>query len=162
MVILGIDPGTKCVGFGIIKKIKRGKNKGKLKYLNSGVILTEKNLPPGERLKKLYNHLSFLIRKFSPKLIAVEKLYFFKNLKTVISVSEAKGVFLLLGAKKKIKVVEVTPLQVKLAIAGYGRASKKQIKKAIGKILNLEKEFKFDDEADALAIALCGSRYEDI
>lgn len=162
MVILGIDPGTKCVGFGIIKKIKKGKNKGKLKYLNSGVILTEKNLPPGERLKKLYNYLSSLIKKFRPKLIAIEKLYFFKNLKTAISVSEAKGTFLLLGAKKGVKMIEVTPLQVKLAIAGYGRASKKQIKEVIKNTLALKKEFKFDDEADALAIALCGARYEDI
>ena len=159
MIILGIDPGTATTGYGIIKvqdiKQKAQKN---LKCLGYGCIRTEPSLDSAERLKKLYNELNCLIKKYNPKIIAVENIFFFKNLKTAMPVSQAKGVILFTAAKKKIPIFEVTPLQIKMAIAGYGRADKKQVQKMIQVLLNLEKLPKPNDAADALAPAICCAR----
>ncbi|MBZ9578163.1 crossover junction endodeoxyribonuclease RuvC [Patescibacteria group bacterium] len=156
MIILGIDPGTATTGFGVIKKIK---NK-KAEVIDYGCILTTPDLCPGDRLKIISNELNKLIKKHQPKILAVENLYFFKNLKTAIPVSQAKGVILLTAAKKKIPVYEFTPLQVKMTITGYGKAEKKQVQKMIQTMLNLEekpkdKNKRKDDATDALGIALC-------
>lgn len=156
MIILGIDPGTATTGFGVIKKIK---NK-EAEVIDYGCILTTPDLCPGDRLKKINNELNKLIKKHRPKIMAVENLFFFKNLKTAMPVSQAKGVILLTAAKKKIPVYEFTPLQVKMAITGYGKAEKKQVQKMIQIMLNLEKKPKDknkrrDDATDALGIALC-------
>lgn len=152
MIILGIDPGTARLGFGVIKQIK---TKKKLKCLDYGVVKTDFGLSDSERLKILYNAIDRLIRKYKPKHIAVEKLYFFKNLKTAIPVTQAKGVILLAAAKKKIPVFEFTPLQMKMIITGYGRADKKQVQKKIKKLLKLKELPKPDHSADALGIAIC-------
>ncbi len=109
----------------------------------------------GERLKIINNELNKLIKKHKPNILAVESIYFFKNLKTAMPVSQAKGVILLTAAKNKIPVYEFTPLQVKMTITGYGRAEKKQVQKMVQVLLNLEKPIKQDDAADALGIALC-------
>ena len=152
MIILGIDPGVAKIGFGVINGVKN-----KFKYLDSGLIQTSPDLLSAERLKKIYNAVLKLITKYKPELLAIENLYFFKNSKTAMGVSQAKGVILLAAAKKKIPVCELTPLEVKMTISGYGRADKKQIQKMIKLLLNLKKTFKSDDEADALGIAVSGA-----
>jgi len=152
MIILGIDPGLATIGYGIIK-VKNG-----LKCLKYGVIETPPLLLKEKRLKKIYLEISKLLRKYNPKILAVENVYFFKNAKTITSVSEAKGVILLAAAKKKIKIQEISPPQVKMIVCGYGRAKKKQIEKKVKRILKLKEIPKPDDAADALAIAICYSK----
>jgi len=150
MVIIGIDPGTARTGYGVIRKVK-----SKLKCLGYGVIETKPGFPPEQRLKKIHLDLAKLLNRYEPKVLAVENIYFFKNLKTAIPVSEAKGVILLTAAKKKIKVWQLAPLEVKMGICGYGRADKTQIQRMVKEILKLKEIPKPDDAADALAIAVC-------
>lgn len=152
MLIIGIDPGTATTGFGVIKKIKGRK----FSIIEYGCILTQPGKPAGERLKKIADSINKLIKKHNPNLIAIENIYFFKNFKTAMPVSQARGVILLVAAQKKIPVCEITPLQMKMAIVGYGRADKKQVQKMIEIILELEKPIKSDDAADALGVAICG------
>lgn len=149
---MGIDPGVAKLGYAFIEAKKKG---GKLKTIDYGCIITDSNLFAGERLKKINNELNKLIKKYRPKALAVENIYFFKNLKTAMPVSQVKGVILLTAAKKKIPVYEITPLQMKMAITGYGRAEKKQIQKMIKILLNLRELPSPDDAADALGIAIC-------
>ena len=149
MIILGIDPGTATTGYGVIKRSKT------LKCLGHGVIKTSPSSSMPERLKVLSNELGKLIKKHKPDILAVENVYFFKNLKTALPVSQAKGVILLAAAQKNVKVRELTPLQVKMGITGYGRAEKKQIQKMVQILLNLKGIPKPDDAADALAVAIC-------
>jgi len=149
MIIMGIDPGTARTGFGIIKKSK------KMECIDYGLIETSSSLPAAERLKILNNKLNGLIKKYGPKALAVENVYFFKNLKTAMPVSQAKGVILLTAAKKNIPIYEFTPLQAKMTVVGYGRAEKKQVQEMVKILLNLEERPKSDDAADALAIAIC-------
>ncbi len=149
MIIIGIDPGLATVGWGIIKKGKKDK------CLGYGVILTKPCLVPAERLKRINNELNKIIRKYQPDVLAVENIYFFKNLKTAMPVSQAKGVILLTAAKKKLPVYEFTPLQVKMTITGYGRAEKKQIQRMVQELLDLKEMPRPDDAADALGVAIC-------
>jgi crossover junction endodeoxyribonuclease RuvC len=159
MLILGIDPGTATTGYGIIKvKKQRAKIKSGLEYLGCGIVKTDPVLSPGERLKKLNNELNKLLKKYQPSVLAVENVYFFKNFKTALPVSQAKGVIMLAAAKKKIPIFEVTPLQMKLAVTGYGKAEKKQVQKMIQEILKLDELPKPDDAADALGVAVCCAR----
>lgn len=150
MIILGIDPGTATTGFGLIKK-----DKSKLKLLKYGLITTPANLSTAERLDKLYKELNSLLKKQKPDIAAVEDIFFFKNLKTAIKVSQARGVILLTIAKAKIPVAEYTPLQIKQAVACYGRAEKIQVQKMVKVLLGLKEIPKPDDAADALAVAIC-------
>lgn len=152
MIILGVDPGTASTGYGVIK------TSGCLECLDYGVIKTNPSLPAGERLKKIDLELNKLINKYKPRLVAVESVYFFKNLKTAMPVSQARGVILLAAAKKDIVVKEFTPLQMKMAMTGYGKAEKKQIQRMVQLILNLKEFPKPDDAADALGIAICCQR----
>lgn len=149
MIILGIDPGTASVGFGLIKM-----NRG-LELVDYGCIHTTTRLKTEERLAKIYQEVFQLIKKYKPSAVAVEDLFFFKNQKTVIKVSQARGVILLAIARSKTRLLEFTPLQVKQAVACYGRADKKQVQQMVQAILNLKKIPKPDDAADALAIAIC-------
>ncbi|MFH1841242.1 MAG: crossover junction endodeoxyribonuclease RuvC [Candidatus Nealsonbacteria bacterium] len=153
MIIIGIDPGTANTGYGIIQTIS--KPKGDFECLDYGLIKTSPLLNPGERLKKIHSDLSVLLNKYKPAALAVEKIYFFKNLKTAMPVSQAKGVILLTAAKKRVPVYEFTPLQVKMGIVGYGKAEKKQVQKMIKLLLRLEEIPKPDDAADALGLAVC-------
>lgn len=150
MIILGIDPGLASVGYGVLNKDRSG-----LQCLGYGLIKTEPSSPTPERLKKLHNELNKIIQKYQPKVLAVENIYFFKNLKTAMPVSQAKGVILLTAAKKRMPVYEFTPLQIKMGVVGYGRAEKKQIQRTVQVLLNLEVIPKPDDAADALAAAVC-------
>ncbi len=159
MIILGIDPGLAKLGFGVINKISgpKSKNRNKLKCLGYGLIQTSPDFPPAERLKRLNNELNKIIKKYRPSILAVENIYFFKNLKTAMPVSQAKGVILLTAAKKKIPVYEITPLQAKMAVTGYGKAEKEQVQKMVKRLLNLKEIPKPDDASDALAVAICYS-----
>jgi crossover junction endodeoxyribonuclease RuvC len=150
MIILGIDPGTATTGFGVIDYKKR-----KISCLDYGVIETSPKLDPGERLKQLNFDLNQIIKKYKPEMAAVESLFFFKNLKTVMHVSQARGIIIFTLAKKNVPIIELTPMQAKTAVTGYGKASKKQVQEMVKKLLNLDKIPKPDDAADALAIAIC-------
>lgn len=149
MIILGIDPGTATTGFGVIKKNKE------IKLIEYGCIKTLTNLTTAERLRVLHNQLNLLIKKHKPDMVAVEDIFFFKNLKTAVKVSQARGVILLTAAKSKIPIFECTPLQIKQAITSYGRAEKIQVQKMVKVLLNLKEIPKPDDAADALAAAIC-------
>jgi crossover junction endodeoxyribonuclease RuvC len=159
MIILGIDPGSTVVGYAIIKK-----NKDKcLEVFDFGCIITDKFATTGERLKKIHKEILKLTDKYKPDLISVESLFFFKNLKTIMPVSQTKGVILLAAAEKNLPVCEITPLQMKMAIAGYGRAEKKQVQEMIKKLIDLsdfdlkKNNRKKDDAFDALGVAICAS-----
>lgn len=155
MVILGIDPGTATTGFGLLKLRKKG---GDFYCLDYGCISTKPSLPTPERLNQLYRETSKLILRHKPKVLVVENVYFFKNLKTAMPVSQAKGVIMLAAAKKKIPVFEYTPLQIKSAITGYGNADKQQVQRMLRVLLALKEVPKPDDAADALAAAICHIR----
>jgi len=150
MIILGIDPGTASTGYGVIKTNGRRL----AKFLACDVIRTTPDLKRGDRLKKIHNELSKIIKKYQPQVLAIENVFFFKNLKTALAVSQAEGAIFLLAAKKKLPIFEFTPPQVKLTITGDGRADKKIVQKKITKLLKLKEAPTSDDAADALAIAL--------
>ena len=152
MIILGIDPGLATIGYGVIKK-NTGR-KPALKYVSCGLIETSPTEVRPERLKKINNELSRLIKKHKPNVLVMENLYFFKNLKTAIPVSQAGGVILLTAAKNNLPVFSFTPLQVKMTVTGFGRAEKTEVQSKIKKLLGLKELPKADDAADALAVAL--------
>ena len=149
MKILGIDPGTAIIGYGVINSGR------KLELVTYGCIKTTADLSTAERLDKLHNELKLIIKTYKPDMVAVEDIFFFKNLKTAIKVSQARGVILLTIAQNKIPVAEYTPLQIKQAVACYGRAEKAQVQKMVQVLLNLKEIPKPDDAADALAVAIC-------
>lgn len=150
MKILGIDPGTATTGFGVIEVMGSQKT-----AIDFGVISTHKDLPMPQRLAEIYDDLVALIGRHQPDKIAVEQLFFARNVTTAITVGQARGVVLLAVAQAGLDVVEYTPLQVKQAITGYGKATKKQVQEMVKTLLKLEHLPKPDDAADALAIALC-------
>ncbi|OGE86133.1 MAG: crossover junction endodeoxyribonuclease RuvC [Candidatus Doudnabacteria bacterium RIFCSPHIGHO2_02_FULL_46_11] len=149
MVILGIDPGTATIGFGAIETISN-----KPKFLGVGVITTPKTESDSKRLETVYTEIKKLIKKFQPEVLVLEKIYFSKNIKTAIAVAQARGVIMLAGQEAKLKILEVSPQEVKLSVAGYGAADKKQVQKMVKMLLNLKEIPKPDDAADALAAAL--------
>jgi len=154
LVILGIDPGVATVGFGIISE-KDGIQRPK-RY---GVITTPAGMRLALRLKQINTDVSELIKAFKPDAIAVEELFFNTNQKTAVSVAHGRASVILAGEEHGIPMFEYTPLQVKKAITGYGRASKKQVMEMVKRLLGLEKIPRPDDAADALAIAICHARF---
>ena len=152
MIVLGIDPGTANIGFGILKIPKN--NKRKIKCVEYGVIHTNLEDSPGKRLKKIDREISKLIRKNSPEIIVLESLYFSKNKKTAMSVSQAYGVMFLIAEKKKVQISQLTPLQIKQAVTGYGWASKLEVQEKVRAMLKLNNIPKPDHAADALAAAI--------
>jgi len=150
MRILGIDPGTSLIGYGIIDV--NGKD---YKAVDFGDLKTGVNIRNAERVVTVYNFFDKLIKKRQPDKIGLESLFFFKNAKTVVKVSEIRGVLLYAAARNGIEISEFTPLQVKQAVASYGRAEKLQVQKMVKLILGLQTVPKPDDVADALAIAIC-------
>ena len=149
VIILGVDPGLALVGYGIIEVIGN-----RYKYITHGVIKTEAGVPFQNRLKKIYEEMTEIVIKYKPGDIAFEELFFNKNIKTAITVAQARGVEVLVASTFTENIYEYTPLQVKQAIVGYGRAEKKQVQEMTRMILNLEEIPKPDDAADALAIAI--------
>lgn len=150
MKILGIDPGTAIVGWAVIEEIR-----GVLTPLDYGHISTSKDKPLSERLHEIARDLTDIIVKHKPDEASVEELFFFKNVKTVMSVSQARGAILLTLESLQVRMFEYTPLQVKQSLTGYGRAEKKQVQLMVKNILKLSAIPKPDDTADALALALC-------
>lgn len=149
MRVLGIDPGTAIVGFSVVDYVDK-----KMNLIDYGCIYTEKDEYMPRRIKKIYESLDEIIKKFNPEYLAIEELFYFKNNKTVISVSQARGVMLLCAEQNGLKISEYTPLQVKMGITGYGRAEKQQVQLMVQKILGLKEIPKPDDAADAIALAI--------
>lgn len=154
MRILGIDPGIATVGFGVIETAGM-----KQQMVRCGVISTPAGLRLSVRLEQIHRDMLELIDTFKPDAIAMEELFFNTNLKTGISVSHGRGVLMLAGQQRGVDMYEYTPLQIKQAVAGYGRAEKKQVMEMVKRLLNLEKVAKPDDASDALAVAICHARY---
>lgn len=153
MKILGIDPGTGILGFGIIEVLRPGK----VKLVDGGVIRTPVKQEDSLRLDTIYTELTEIIKQHKPDVMSVEKLFFAQNVTTAMSVAQARGVVLLCGVQNDLTLFEYTPLQIKQAITGYGRADKKQMQEMVRVILNLQEVPKPDDCADALAAAICHS-----
>ena len=152
MKIIGIDPGTGILGFGVIE-VTRGKSK----LITAGVITTPAHTPLPERLHEIYSGLQEIIAEVQPNVMSIEKLFFAQNVTTAISVSHARGVAMLSGHQAGLIIAEYTPLQIKQTLTGYGRATKKQIQEMVRIHLNMRDVPKPDDAADALAAAITHS-----
>ena len=150
MMILGIDPGYAIVGYGVLDY--RSNHFG---IVDFGAITTPAGMDFGRRLEIIYDEMQVLIEKTKPEAMAIEKLFYNTNAKTVIDVGQARGVLLLAAQKNHLPVYEYTPLQVKQSVVGYGRAEKKQVQEMTRLMLHLDKVPKPDDTADALAMAIC-------
>ena len=152
MRIIGIDPGTGILGFGVIDY-----NKGKAQLVDAGVIRTPAKEDDAVRLMTIFEELTSIIAETKPEAMSVEKLFFAQNVTTAMTVSQARGVVLLAGKQAGLEIFEYTPLQIKQAITGYGRAEKSQIQEMVKVILQLKEIPKPDDCADALAAAITHS-----
>lgn len=150
MRILGIDPGYAILGYGIVDLVGN-----RFKVVDYGAVTTEAGMEMPDRLKILYNALMELILRYEPEVASVEELFFNTNAKTAILVGQARGVAVLACANSGLEIEEYTPLQIKQALVGYGRAEKKQVQQMVKTILNLKEVPKPDDTADALAAAVC-------
>ena len=150
MRILGIDPGTGILGFGVIDVDARGK----ATLVDGGVIRTPVNQADSDRLETIYDELHEIITELKPTVMSVEKLFFAQNVTTAMSVSQARGVVLLCGKQHGMELYEYTPMEIKMAVSGYGKADKKQVQEMVRVILNLKEVPKPDDCADAIAAAL--------
>ena len=155
MKILGIDPGMAIVGYGMIE-VNTG-DEG-IKLITSGSIQTDKTLTDSKRLLEISGDLAQILEIYKPDCASVEKLFFFKNQKTVIPVAEARGVILAVLEKYSIPTYEYTPMEVKQVLTGYGRAEKKEVEQMVKLALETENLPKLDDTVDAIAIAICHSR----
>lgn len=156
-VVIGIDPGYAIVGFSILKYKGKNRNiKGDIgiELVSYGVITTSKEKQYFERIEEIANNLQSLFNKYQPDILAIEKLFYFKNKKTIMHVSEIRGAIILLAMQNNIPVFEYTPLQIKMAITSYGRATKIQVQNMIKKLFNLDKIPEPDDAADAIACGL--------
>ena len=149
MKILGVDPGIARTGWGVIEV-----QSSKFKVQSYGCVETSANVEPSERLRQIYKSIGAIIKKYKPDAMAVEELFFNTNAKTAFIVGQARGVVLLAAAEKNVSVTTYTPLQVKIAVTGYGRAEKNQIGQMVKVLLKLKEIPKPDDVADALAVAL--------
>ncbi len=150
MIILGIDPGLAIVGWGVIEY-----SQARFRPIACGCVRTDTGIPTEDRLSDIFDGISQLIEKYKPDAMAVEELFFNTNITTGIRVAEARGVILLAAKRQGLPIYEYTPLQVKQAVVGYGRAEKKQVISMVTTLLALPAPPKPDDTADALAIAIC-------
>lgn len=153
MKILGIDPGMAIVGYGVLEV-----EGDEIKLLTSGSIKTSKNKTDSQRLLEIFEDMSTIIDKYKPDVASVEKLYFFKNQKTIIPVAEARGVIMTALEKFKVPSAEYTPIEVKQVLTGYGRAEKKEVEQMVKLSLKNQNLPKLDDTIDAIAIAICYTR----
>ncbi len=150
MIILGIDPGYAIVGFGVIRY-----ERNRFTVLDFGAITTPAGMDFPDRLKCIYEDLTYILDKYNPDCLAIEKLFFNTNKKTAVDVAQARGVILACARMHGAQCFEYTPLQVKQSVVGYGRAEKKQVQEMTKQLLGLSAVPKPDDTADALALALC-------
>ncbi|KAA3642874.1 MAG: crossover junction endodeoxyribonuclease RuvC [Chloroflexi bacterium] len=151
MLALGIDPGTATTGYGLVREA----GDGSLTAVDYGVVLTPPDTPMPDRLVMLYESLNEILTLHQPNTAAVEQLFFQKNVKTALSVGQARGVVLLALAQARLDQAEYTPNEIKQAVTGYGSADKNQVQQMVRAILNLDEIPKPDDAADALAVAIC-------
>lgn len=151
MLVLGIDPGTAICGYGLVDMTGNH-----LQPVYYGSVITKKDMRPEIRLKKIYDELLAIINNFHPDFMSIEKLFFNRNVTTAIPVGQARGVALLAAANMGLPVMEFTPMQIKLAVVGNGRASKEQVIYMVMHLLNIREKIRPDDTADALAAAICG------
>lgn len=149
MKIIGIDPGTGILGFGVVELSSM-----KLRLVTAGVVRTPAHTPLPDRLEEIYDSLTEIIKETNPEVMAIEKLFFARNVTTAMSVSHARGVAMLTGKQAGLKIEEYTPLQIKQTITGYGKADKKQVQEMVRLQLGLKEVPKPDDCADALAAAI--------
>lgn len=150
MKILGIDPGIAIMGYGVVEF-----KANKVKVIENGVVTTSSKTTTPERLSILYKNLNEIIKEFKPDEFAIEELFFNQNVKTAITVGHARGIQILSAQENSLPIYEYTPLQIKQAITGYGRANKSQMQKTVTTLLSLKEIPKPDDAADALSVALC-------
>lgn len=163
MITLGIDPGTAIMGYGLVESglpppapvVGRAPSGDDLRLVEYGALLTPANTPLVERLPMLYEGLVELIKEHKPDAVAIEELFFNKNVRTALSVGHARGVAILAAAHAGLSVAEYTPLQVKQAVVGYGRATKEQVQSMVKILLHMDHIPRPDDAADALAVAIC-------
>ncbi|MDR3562712.1 MAG: crossover junction endodeoxyribonuclease RuvC [Negativicutes bacterium] len=152
MLVLGIDPGTAICGYGIVHM-----EGSRLKALKYGAVQTPAGTPTADRLQAIFNGVDALIKEFKPDLVGVEQLFFNTNVSTAMTVGQARGVVLLAAAQNSVEVLDCTPLQVKQAVVGYGKATKEQVIFMVQKLLCLPAKPHPDDVADALAVAICAA-----
>jgi crossover junction endodeoxyribonuclease RuvC len=152
MRIIGIDPGTGILGFGVVDVVK-----GKARMVTAGVITTPAHTPIDERLEDIFDGLTEIIAETKPEVMSIEQLFFARNVTTAISVAQARGVAMLTGRKAKLPIAEYTPMQIKQTLTGYGKADKKQVQEMVRIHLGLKDVPKPDDCADALAAAITHS-----
>ncbi|MGI6360987.1 MAG: crossover junction endodeoxyribonuclease RuvC [Bacillota bacterium] len=154
MIILGIDPGTATTGYGLIEM-----SGNKHRLVDYGCIRTPAGKIMSARLEMIYEAMRELVKRHHPDQVAIEQLFFNRNITTALSVGQARGVLLLAVEQSQVPIAEYTPLQVKQAIVGYGGAEKKQVQYMVARVLNLKNPPKSDDAADALAIAICHAHF---
>ncbi len=150
MVVLGIDPGTAITGYGVVRESEAG-----LSLVDCGVITTPADQPLAARLQHIYRGIQSVIRQYQPNAAAVEELFFSRNVRTALSVGQARGVALLALAEAGLPIYEYKPLEVKQTVAGYGGAGKQQVQEMVRMLLNLDHVPQPDDAADAVAVAVC-------
>ena len=154
MRVLGIDPGYAIVGWGVVEYISN-----RFAPIGYGAVITEKDTPFEQRLVEIYESVFDICKRYQPEALSIEKLYYQHNQTTVIGVAEARGVILLAAAQAGLPIYEYTPMQVKQAVTGYGKAVKKQVQEMTRILLHLPAIPKPDDTADALALAVCHANY---
>ncbi|MDR2664991.1 MAG: crossover junction endodeoxyribonuclease RuvC [Oscillospiraceae bacterium] len=154
MVILGIDPGIATVGFGVVDAVGGGQ-----RLVKYGIISTPPELRLARRLSQIFSDIQEIIGLFAPDCMAVEELFFNTNQKTAVSVAHGRGVAILAGEKRGVPMYEYTPLQIKQAVTGYGRADKRQVMDMVRRLLEMDETPRPDDAADALAVAICHARF---
>ncbi len=154
MLILGIDPGTARLGYGLIETGKKEKGNG-LKFVDAGCLETKMETPMPKRLLFLQREVGKVIRKYKPDLLVIEQLFFGVNSRTAMAVGQARGVVLAVAAQHGLPVIEYQGLTVKFALTGFGRSDKKQMQESVRKHLHMHEIIKPDDAADGLAIAIC-------
>jgi crossover junction endodeoxyribonuclease RuvC len=152
VIVLGIDPGTAALGYGIVES-----SRGRLREVDHGCLVTSPDTALPERLLAIHALVDELIALHSPRIVAIERLFFSKNAQTAFAVGQARGVVLLAAAQHRVPVVEATPNEVKSAIAGYGAADKEQVQRMVQLVLGMAELPRPDDAADALAIAVWGA-----
>jgi len=152
VIVLGIDPGTARLGYGLVER-----QGSRLTMLDYGCLETVNDRPPAQRLLLIHEGIDELIETFHPQAMGVERLFFNKNVQTAMAVGQARGVVLLVAAQHGLPVLEYGPHEVKLAVTGYGRAPKDQVQRMVQMVLGMEQIPKPDDAADALAVAVCAA-----
>lgn len=151
MILFGIDPGTATTGYGIVHV----DNKNCMTSVDYGMIKTSKDSFMSERLLKIYTSAKYLVQKYTPDAIIIERIFFNTNAKTAMSVGQARGIYMLIAGEQRIPIFEYTALEAKMELTGYGRADKKDVRNAVKDALQIKVEIKPVDASDALALAIC-------